>query len=73
MKIRIGIQHAPRELDIETDTPAEEVLEALKTAVDSGSTAALRTTKGGTVLIPGGKLAYAEVSDEQPRPVGFLG
>ena len=73
MKIRIGIQHSNRELDLETNDSAEEVLGALQSAIESGSTATIRTAKGGTVLVPGAKVAYAEVSDETPHPVGFLG
>lgn len=73
MKIRIGIQHSPRELVVETDTPTDEVLSALTDAVDHGTSVTLKDKKGGTLLIPGGKVAYAEISDEEPRRVGFLG
>lgn len=73
MEIRIGIQHAPREIVIETEEEADAVLESLTTAVTDGSPVTLRDKKGRNVLLPGSKIAYAEVSTEEPRPVGFLG
>lgn len=73
MEIRIGIQHAPREIVIETEEEADAILESLTTAVTDGSPVTLRDKKGRNVLLPGSKIAYAEVSTEEPRPVGFLG
>lgn len=73
MEIRIGIQHSPREIVIETEEEASAVLESLTAAVAEGTPVALRDKKGRQVLIPGAKVAYAEVSTEDPRPVGFLG
>lgn len=73
MEIRIGIQHSPRELVIESDENVEAVLERLNAAVTDGSPVTLADDKGKKVLIPGAKLAYAEVSTEEPRRVGFLG
>ncbi|MBB5831897.1 DUF3107 domain-containing protein [Brachybacterium aquaticum] len=73
MEIRIGIQHSPRELVIESDEKAEAVLERLSAAVTEGTPVTLVDDKGKSVLIPGAKVAYAEVSTEEPRRVGFLG
>jgi hypothetical protein len=73
MEIRIGIQHSPRELVIESDENADAVLERLGAAVADGTPVTLVDDKGRTVLVPGAKVAYAEVSTEEPRRVGFLG
>lgn len=73
MEIRIGIQHSPREIVIESEESVEDILSSLSTAVADGSAVTLRDSKKRTVLIPGAKIAYAEVSDEEPRRVGFLG
>ncbi|MBK0330463.1 DUF3107 domain-containing protein [Brachybacterium halotolerans subsp. kimchii] len=73
MDIRIGIQHAPRELVIETEESAESVQAALETALGDGSIATLKDSKGGTVLVPGAKIAYAEISSPTQKRVGFLG
>lgn len=73
MEIRIGVQHSPREIVIESDEKASAVLEALRSAIADGTPIVLHDTKGREVLIPGAKVAYAEVSTEEPRRVGFLG
>ncbi|PWH06832.1 DUF3107 domain-containing protein [Brachybacterium endophyticum] len=73
MDIRIGIQHAPRELVVETEESAESVRSALETALADGSLAALTDSKGGTVLVPGEKIAYVEIASGTPKRVGFLG
>ena len=73
MEIRIGIQHSPREIVIESAEKAEELLERLTTAVAEGTPVTLVDDKGRSVLIPGAKVAFAELSSEEPRRVGFLG
>ncbi|MGP9537614.1 DUF3107 domain-containing protein [Brachybacterium sp. AOP43-C2-M15] len=73
MEIRIGIQHSPREIVIESEEKADSLLERLSGAVADGTPVTLVDDKGRTVLIPGAKVAYAEVSTEEPRRVGFLG
>lgn len=73
MEIRIGIQHSPREIVIESEEKTEELLERLDAAVANGSPVTLVDDKGRTVLIPGAKVAFAEISTEEPRRVGFLG
>jgi Protein of unknown function (DUF3107) len=72
MEIRIGIQHSPREIVIESGEKADELISRLSTAVTDGTPVTLVDDKGRTVLIPGAKVAYAEFSTEEPRRVGFL-
>ncbi len=73
MEIRIGIQHSPREIVLESEEKAEALIERLNGAIADGSPVTLVDDKGRTVLIPGAKVSYAEVSTEEPRRVGFLG
>lgn len=73
MEIRIGIQHSPREIVIESDEKASDLVQRLSGAIADGTPLTLVDDKGRTVLIPGAKVAYAEVSTEEPRRVGFLG
>ncbi|HEX7352018.1 DUF3107 domain-containing protein [Brachybacterium sp.] len=73
MEIRIGIQHSPREIVIESEEKAEALIERLNGAIADGSPVTLVDDKGRAVLIPGAKVAYVEVSTEEPRRVGFLG
>jgi len=62
MEVKIGIQSVPRELVVETDTPADELEHSLSAALEQGDHAvfALSVTKGGRVLIPADKIAYVE-------------
>lgn len=73
MEIRIGIQHSPREIVIETDESADTVSEHVAAALSEGAPLRLSDAKGRRVLIPGDKIAYAELATEEPRRVGFLG
>ena len=71
MEVKIGIQSAPRELVVETETAAEEVERALTAALADGGVFALRDDKGGRLLIPAEKIAYVELGGAEQRRVGF--
>jgi hypothetical protein len=71
VEVRIGVQSAPRELAVETSTPAEQVERDLSNALASGSIFTLAVDKGGKVLIPADKIAYLEFIGGEGRPIGF--
>lgn len=71
MEIRIGIQSAPRELVVETDSDPDEVEGAVKAAVADSGVLVLSAAKGGRVLVPADKIAYLEFAGTEPRRVGF--
>lgn len=71
MEVKIGIQSAPRELVVETDTAAEDVERALATALAEGGLFALRVEKSGKVLVPADKIAYLELGGSEQRRIGF--
>lgn len=72
MEIKIGIQSVPRELVVETDTPAEEIERALTAALsDDHAVFTVTAEKGGKVLIPADKIAYIEFTGAEARRVGF--
>jgi hypothetical protein len=73
VEVKIGIHSVPRELVVETDTPAEEVERLLSAALEKGEHAvfALSVAKGGRVLVPAGKIAYVEFGGAEARRVGF--
>jgi Protein of unknown function (DUF3107) len=73
VEVKIGIQSVPRELVVETDTPAEEIERTLSAALENGehSVFALSVTKGGKVLVPADKIAYVEFGGPEARRVGF--
>jgi hypothetical protein len=74
VEVKIGIQSIPRELVVDTDTPAEEIERALADALSgAGGQAvfAIDTPKGGRLLVPADKIAFIEFSPDQARRVGF--
>jgi hypothetical protein len=74
VEVKIGIQSIPRELVVDTGTPAEQIEQALADALEGGdgqSVFALDTLKGGRLLIPAGKIAFIEFSPDQARRMGF--
>ena len=71
MEVKIGIQSAPRELVVETDSEPDDVEAALKAAVAEDGVLVLTSAQGGRVLVPADKIAYLEFGATQPRRVGF--
>lgn len=71
MEVRIGVQSAPRELTVETSTPAAEIERALTDALAGNGVFALAVEKGGKVFVPADKIAYLEFIGAEARPVGF--
>ncbi len=71
MEVKIGIQMAPRELLVETESSAEDVKHALATALADNTLFVITDKRGGTVLVPGEKIAYVELDQAEPRRIGF--
>ena len=72
MEVRIGIQHAPRELVIESSDAADKVEDAITKALTSGAaTVALTDDKGRRVVIATQMIAYVEIAESDSRRVGF--
>ncbi len=73
VEVKIGIQSVPRELVVETDTPAETIERELAAALENGghSLFMLTVTKGGKVMVPADKIAYVEFGAPEARRVGF--
>ena len=72
MEIKIGVQHAARELSLESELSAEEVEKAVNAAL-TGKTGllVLSDEKGRKVMIPADRLAYVEIGEPSARRVGF--
>jgi len=71
VEVKIGIQMAPRELVIETELSVEELQRTLTTALTDHEIFVITDKRGGTVLVPGDKIAYVELDQARPRAVGF--
>ncbi|EFQ82828.1 hypothetical protein HMPREF0063_12037 [Aeromicrobium marinum DSM 15272] len=71
MEVKIGVQNAARELSVETESTADEVLEALNAALSAESVFSISDAKGRTVAVPADKVAYLYFTSDTGRPVGF--
>jgi hypothetical protein len=72
VEVKIGVQHANRELVLESEQSPDEVQELVSEALN-GKTGLLQLTddKGRRVLIPSDRLAYVEIGEPTVRKVGF--
>jgi hypothetical protein len=73
MEVKIGVQHAPRELVVESDDSAEEIQAALDTALAGDGTFALSDNRGRLLLVPARTIAYVEIGGGVSGQVGFRG
>jgi len=71
MEIKIGIQHASRELVVEVDESAEDIARAVDEAVAADRVLTLTDIKGRSVMVPAAKLAYVEIGGGVSGHVGF--
>ncbi|MGW7406317.1 DUF3107 domain-containing protein [Streptomyces sp. NPDC054833] len=72
MEVKIGVQHAPREIVLESGQSAEEIERAVSEAL-AGKTQllSLEDERGRKVLVPADRLAYVELGEPAVRKVGF--
>ena len=71
MEVKIGVQHASRELSVETDEAPEKVLASLESALKDDRVFSLTDDKGHTVAVPADKVAYLYFTADAGRKVGF--
>ena len=72
MDVKIGVKGSPRELLVETDLSPDDVAELVRAcAADPQALFELTDTKGRRVLIPGDKLTFVEIGEQEARRVGF--
>ncbi|MFE4534297.1 DUF3107 domain-containing protein [Streptomyces scopuliridis] len=72
MEVKIGVQHTPREIVLESGQTAQEVERAVADAL-AGKAQLLSLTdeKGRKVLVPAERIAYVEIGEPATRRVGF--
>lgn len=72
MEVKIGVQHAPRELSLESKQTAEEIESTVAEAL-TGKTGllSLEDEHGRKVLVPADRLAYVDIGESTTRKVGF--
>ena len=72
MEVKIGVQHASRELVIETSLSGDQIeAEVSKALTGEAGILSLADTKGRRILVPSEKLAYVELGTPTAGQVGF--
>jgi hypothetical protein len=76
VEVKIGVQHAPRELVIEYDGSADDVQNAVLVALgrqkgDNEGLLVLEDTHGRRVVVPADRVAYVDIGEQSERRVGF--
>jgi DNA-binding MurR/RpiR family transcriptional regulator len=75
MEVKIGVVYSAKELSVELDGKADEVVAAVEDALKGGAPVIwLTDKKGRRVGIPSDKIAYIEVAEEDAtKRIGFGG
>nr|WP_154613359.1 DUF3107 domain-containing protein [Nocardioides sp. IC4_145] len=71
VEVKIGVQHAPRELVVDTDESADAVQQLVAEAVGAGTVLTLTDSKGRKLVVPAAKIAYVEIGGGVVGQVGF--
>jgi hypothetical protein len=72
MEVKIGVQHANRELIIDSDLDSADLEKAIEAALSGASPVlSLTDTKGRKVIVPADKLAFVEIGSPAIGQVGF--
>ena len=72
MEVKIGVQHATRELVLESAESSDDVEKAVAAALgDDNGVLVLSDAKGRKVLVPADRLAYVELGTSTAGHVGF--
>jgi hypothetical protein len=74
VEVKIGVQYAPREINVETKSTPDEVEKLLTEALKADfGLFTLVDDKGRKVFVPAEKIAYVELGEPEARKVGFGG
>jgi hypothetical protein len=72
VEVRIGVQHAHRELLLESAQSSDEVQDIVAKALTGDERLlVLVDERGRRVVVPTDKLAFVEIGEESPHRVGF--
>ncbi|PQM24163.1 DUF3107 domain-containing protein [Streptomyces xinghaiensis] len=72
VEVKIGVQHTPREIVLESAQTADEVERAVADALaGKAQLLTLVDEHGRKVLVPSERLAYVEIGEQAVRKVGF--
>ena len=72
MEIKIGVRNVSREITLESNASADEVVAKVSSAL-AGDTLELEDDKGRRIVVPSAAIGYVEIGTEEKRRVGFTG
>ncbi len=73
MEVKVGVQHSPRELVLESAQSPDEVEQAVTAALAApDGVLSLVDDKGRRLIVPAQKVAYVEIAESESRRVGFI-
>ena len=74
IEVRIGVIDSPKELILELEEDAKELVDKVNASTgESSGLMWLTDSKGKQIAIAVAKIAYLEIEPERPRTVGFGG
>ncbi len=72
MEVKIGVQHSPRELAVDSPLAAEELESLINSALaNEDGVLTLEDERGRKVVIAARQVAYIEIGEPETRRVGF--
>jgi hypothetical protein len=72
VEVKIGVQHTPREIVLESTLSPAEVEQAVREALtEATGVLSLIDEKGRQVIVPSALVAYVEIAEADHRRVGF--
>jgi hypothetical protein len=72
VEVKIGVQHAPREIALESTQSVEEIEAAIAEALSGkAEVLSLVDERGRKIMVPADRIAYVEIGAPSPRKVGF--
>ena len=75
MEVKIGVQHSPRELVVDSPKSPDEIAAEVSKAMSGASKDGLLTLedeRGRRIVVPVDRIAYVEIAQPDQRRVGFI-
>ena len=74
MEVKIGVQHSPRELVIDSPKSPDEIAAEVSAAMSSSKDGLLTLVdeRGRRIVVPIDRIAYVEIAESDQRRVGFI-
>jgi hypothetical protein len=74
VEVKIGVQHSPRELVIDSPKTPDEIADEVSKAMSSSKDGLLTLVdeRGRRVVVPVDRIAYVEIAQADQRRVGFI-